>query len=102
MDNSPPSPSSPGLQWSNVGFGFGFIAINMALSQVVQLQIGTSLVISALRCIVQLTFVATILKSVFAAQNIWTVAAIARTSHTSVVHYYSAKLLTHYTGRQWS
>jgi hypothetical protein len=33
---------------------------------------------------VQLTFVATILKRVFAAQNIWTVAAIARTSYTSI------------------
>ncbi len=91
MDNAPPSPSSPQLDWSNVGFGFAFVAMNMVLSQMLQLQIGTSLVISALRCIVQLTFVAMILQSVFAAQNIWTVAAIARTSHTStsipVAHY---------------
>jgi hypothetical protein len=89
MDTAPPGPN---LQWSNVGFGFAFIAMNMALSQVLQLQIGTSLVISALRCTVQLTFVATILKHVFAAQNIWIVAAIARSSYTSifltVAHYY--------------
>ncbi|KAI9442049.1 hypothetical protein BJY52DRAFT_1128667 [Lactarius psammicola] len=77
MDTAPPSPSSPQLEWSNVGFGFAFVAMNMALSQVLQLQIGTSLVISALRCIVQLTLVATILQRVFAAQNMWTVAAIA-------------------------
>jgi ABC-type iron transport system FetAB permease component len=77
MDTAPPSPSGPDLQWSNVGFGFAFIAMNMVLSQVLNLQIGTSIVISALRCIVQLTLVATILERVFAAQNLWTVAAIA-------------------------
>ena len=88
MDTAPPSPS---LQWSNVGYGFAFIGIDMVLSHVLQLQIGTSLVISALRCMVQLTFVASILKHVFAAQNIWSVAAIARTSYTptflTVAHY---------------
>ncbi|KAH9047058.1 hypothetical protein EDB84DRAFT_1463457 [Lactarius hengduanensis] len=77
MDTAPPSPSSPHLEWSNVGFGFAFVALDMVLSQVLQLQIGTSLVISALRCIVQLTLVATVLQSVFASQNMWTVAAIA-------------------------
>jgi hypothetical protein len=80
MDTTPPSPLGPDLQWSNVGFGFAFIAMNMVLSQVLNLQIGTSLVVSALRCVVQLTLVATILERVFAAQNLWTVAAIARTS----------------------
>src|ERR1700761_8075634 len=84
MDTAPPSPS---LQWSNVGYGFAFIGIDMVLSHVLQLRIGTSLVISALRCMVQLTFVATILKHVFAAHNIWTVAAIARTSYTSICSY---------------
>ncbi|KAN0132361.1 Uncharacterized protein family (UPF0014) domain containing protein [Lactarius tabidus] len=77
MDTTPPSPLGPDLQWSNVGFGFAFIAMNMVLSQVLNLQIGTSLVVSALRCVVQLTLVATILERVFAAQNLWTVAAIA-------------------------
>ncbi|KAF8268469.1 UPF0014-domain-containing protein [Lactarius quietus] len=77
MDTTPPPPSGTDLQWSNVGYGFAFIGMNMVLSQVLQLQIGTELVISALRCVVQLTFVATILQRVFAAQNIWTVAAIA-------------------------
>ncbi len=80
MDTVPPSKSSPHLEWSNVGIGFAFIAMDMVLSQVLHLEIGTSLVISALRCIVQLAFVATILQSVFAAQNIWAVAGIACTS----------------------
>ena len=88
MDTTPPSPSSPHLEWSNVGFGFAFIAINVVLSQALHLQIGTSLVISAVRCTVQLAFVATILQRVFAAHTIWTVAAIARTSHTHF-HFYS-------------
>ncbi|KAH9173650.1 hypothetical protein EDB89DRAFT_1956923, partial [Lactarius sanguifluus] len=60
MDTAPPSPSSPHLEWSNVGFGFAFIALNMVLSQVLQLQIGTSLA-----------------DHVFASQNMWAVAAIA-------------------------
>jgi ABC-type iron transport system FetAB permease component len=80
MDTTPPSSSSPHLEWSNVGFGFTFIAMNVVLSQALQLKIGTSLVISAVRCTVQLAFVATILQRVFSAHNIWTVAAIARTS----------------------
>jgi len=78
MDTTPPSPSSPYLEWSNVGFGFAFVAMNVVLSQALQLQMGTSLVISAVRCTVQLAFVATILQRVFAAQNIWACAAIAR------------------------
>lgn len=82
MDTTPPPPSSPDLQWSNVGFGFAFIVMNMVLSQLLSLQIGTSIVVSAVRCVVQLTFVATILQHVFAARNLWTVAAIARTSHS--------------------
>ena len=81
MDSTPPSPSSPHLEWSNVGLGFAFVVMNVVLSQTLHLQIGTTLVISAVRCTVQLAFVATILERVFAAQNIWTVAAIARTSH---------------------
>lgn len=86
MDTAPPSSSSPHLEWSNVGFGLAFVVMNVALSQALQLQIGTSLVISALRCTVQLTVVATILQRVFAAHNIWTVAAIACTSHTPSFH----------------
>jgi hypothetical protein len=101
MDTAPPSPSGPDLQWSNVGFGFAFIAMNMVLSQVLNLQIGTSIMVSALRCIVQLTLVATILERVFAAQNLWTVAAIARTSHpyTSLpIAHYSVPVLLNMLG----
>ncbi|KAI0306206.1 hypothetical protein B0F90DRAFT_1697057 [Multifurca ochricompacta] len=78
MDPSPPpSSSNPDLGWSHVGFGLTFVALNAVLSHVLQLHIGTSLVIGALRCVVQLTLVATVLQRVFAAESIWAVAGIA-------------------------
>lgn len=65
------------LGWSHVGFGLGFIAFNSIISQALQLHIGASLVFAALRCVVQLTLVATILQQVFAAENFWAVVGIA-------------------------
>ena len=79
MDSSPPS-SDVNLEWSNVGIGFAFIAVNAALSHVLQLRVGTTLVIASLRCVIQLTLMATILQQVFAARNIWAVGGIARAS----------------------
>ncbi|KAI0248908.1 UPF0014-domain-containing protein [Lactifluus subvellereus] len=76
MDSSPPS-SNSNLGWSHVGIGLAFITMNIALSQALQLRIGASLTIAALRCVVQLTFVATVLQRVFAAQNMWAVGGIA-------------------------
>jgi len=74
-----PLPSHPvvDLGWSHVGIGLTFIAFNSIISQALQLRIGASLVFAALRCIVQLTLVATILQQVFAAENIWAVVGIA-------------------------
>lgn len=65
------------LGWSHVGFGLTFIAFNSIISQALQLHIGASLVFAALRCVVQLTLVATILQQVFAAENFWAVVGIA-------------------------
>ena len=65
------------LGWSHVGFGLTFIAFNSIISQAFQLHIGASLVFAALRCVVQLTLVATILQQVFAAENFWAVVGIA-------------------------
>jgi ABC-type iron transport system FetAB permease component len=78
MDSSPPS-SDSNLEWSNVGFGLAFVTLNIALSQALQLHIGASLAVAALRCVVQLTVMATVLQRVFAAQNVWAVGGIART-----------------------
>ena len=76
MDQFPNDPVAD-LGWSHVGFGLVFIVFNSVISQAFQLRLGASLVIAALRCVVQLTLVATILQQVFAAKNIWAVAGIA-------------------------
>jgi len=67
------------ISWSHVGFGLAFIGFNSAISQVLQLQIGGSLVIAALRCVAQLTVVGAVLQHVLAVKKPWTVAGIART-----------------------
>lgn len=74
-----PLPSQPvvDLGWSHVGFAFTFIAFNSVISQVLQLGVGASIMIAALRCVVQLTLMATILQRVFAAENFWAVVGIA-------------------------
>ena len=76
MDQFPNDPVAD-LGWSHVGFGLAFIVFNSVVSQALQLRLGSSLVIAALRCVVQLTLVATVLQRVFAAKNIWVVAGIA-------------------------
>jgi ABC-type iron transport system FetAB permease component len=74
-----PLPSQPvaDLGWSQVGFALTFITFNSIISQVLQLDVGASIMIAALRCVVQLTLMATILQHVFAADNFWAVAGIA-------------------------
>jgi ABC-type iron transport system FetAB permease component len=76
MDSLPKHPVAD-LGWSHVGIGLTFIAFNSIISQALQLHIGASLVSAALRCVVQLTLVATILQRVFAAENFWAVVGIA-------------------------
>ncbi len=76
MDQLPNHPVAD-LGWSHVGFGLTFIAFNSIISQALHLRIGASLVFAALRCIVQLALVATILQQVFAAKNFWAVIGIA-------------------------
>jgi ABC-type iron transport system FetAB permease component len=74
-----PLPSQPvaDLGWSQVGFALTFIAFNSIISQVLQLGVGASILFAALRCVVQLTLMATILQHVFAAENFWAVVGIA-------------------------
>ena len=73
------TPTNPvvNLGWSHVGFGLAFVAFDAIISQALQLHLGASLVVASLRCVVQLTLVATILQHVFAAKNIWAVVGIA-------------------------
>lgn len=65
------------LGWDNVALGLTFIAFDAGLSFVFGLGIGTSLLSAALRCVVQLTVVATILQKVFATESFWAVAGIS-------------------------
>jgi ABC-type iron transport system FetAB permease component len=83
MDPLPNNPV-PNLEWSHVGIGLAFVAFNSAISHVLHLHVGTSLAIAAVRCIVQLTLVATILQRVFATENWWVVAGIAGTPLSSL------------------
>jgi len=76
MDPLPNNPA-PDLGWSHVGIGFSFIVVNTAISHVLHLHVGTSLAIAAIRCVMQLTAMATILQSVFATKNLWAVVGIA-------------------------
>jgi ABC-type iron transport system FetAB permease component len=75
--NVPPSDSQTHLSWANVGLAFSFIAFDAVLSSVFGLHVGHSLVTAAIRCIVQLAFVATLLQKVFETENPFAVAGIA-------------------------
>ena len=66
------------LTYANVGYAFSFILFDAALSLFFGLGVGSSLVTAAIRCVVQLAVVATLLQKVFEARNPWVVAAIAR------------------------
>ncbi|KAK7033531.1 hypothetical protein VNI00_012755 [Paramarasmius palmivorus] len=71
------APSGPHLSWANVGLAFSFIAFNTLISTFLRLGVGFSLLTAALRCILQLAVVGTILQKVFQANNPWAVAGIA-------------------------
>lgn len=61
----------------NVGLAFSFILLDVTASYLLGLEIGNSLLSSALRCVLQLAIVATMLQEVFTTNNPWTVAGIA-------------------------
>lgn len=75
--------SSPGsethLTWSSIAFASSFIASSVVVSFVFGLRLGTSLVMAAARCVVQLALLALVLKTVYEANNPWLVAGIACT-----------------------
>jgi ABC-type iron transport system FetAB permease component len=70
--------SSPTLAWINVLIGLLFIIFDALLSLVLGLGIGSSLVIAAIRSVVQLTIMGLVLDKVFASDTIWGVIGIAR------------------------
>ncbi|ODN96478.1 hypothetical protein L198_04192 [Cryptococcus wingfieldii CBS 7118] len=65
------------LTWTNVLIGLLFIIFDSVLSLFLGLGISSSLLVAALRCIVQLTIMSTVLGKVFASNNVWGVFGIA-------------------------
>lgn len=74
MDSGEPTTH---LTYANVGLAFSFIVFDAVVSFFFGLGVGGSLVTAAVRCVVQLAIVATLLQKVFEARNPWAVAAIA-------------------------
>jgi len=72
------------LSWSHVGLGLVLVAFNLAISQILRLRIGTSLMIAVLRCMTQLFIVAVILQHMLVVKKPWAVVGIARMSFLSL------------------
>lgn len=64
------------LGWVNVGLGLSFILFDVVTSTLLGLGVGRSLLTAALRCMLQLAFVAGLLQEIFEAENPWAVAGI--------------------------
>jgi ABC-type iron transport system FetAB permease component len=75
-----PNEPLPDIDWPHVGIGLSFVIFNSIISHVLQLHVGASLVIASIRCMAQLTVMATIFQSVFDTKSLWAVAGIAGTS----------------------
>lgn len=71
-----PTPDTQ-LTWVNVAIGLLFIVFDAVLSGVLGLGIGTSLMVAAARCILQLSVMSLVLGKVFESHNIFAVAGIA-------------------------
>lgn len=69
--------SSPHLTWTNVFIGFLFVIFDSVLSIILGLGIASSLLVAAVRCVIQLSIMGLVLGKVFASNNIWGVAGIA-------------------------
>ena len=67
------------LGWLHVGFALTFLAFISAASQLLQLHLGASIAIAALRCIAQLTTMRIVLQHVLVTKKLWAVAEITCT-----------------------
>lgn len=76
MDTGPAGDRT-NVGYENIAIGFSFIAFDAIISQVLQLDVGTGLVVAAVRCVVQLSVMALVLQSIFDARNPWGVAGLA-------------------------
>jgi len=76
MDNAP-NGDQPPLTWSNVALALSFVAFDVILSSVYRLEISSSLISAAFRCIIQLSVMALVLESIFKTKNPWGIAGLA-------------------------
>lgn len=77
MDIGDPGAGTTLLSYGNVALAFSFILFDAVISSTFGLGVGSSLVTAAIRCVIQLSVVALVLKKVFEANNPWAVAGIA-------------------------
>ena len=68
MDSPGPEPDTH-LTYGNVGLAFSFILFDAFISFFFGLGVGGSLITAAVRCVLQLAVVATLLQKVFEANN---------------------------------
>ncbi|KII94200.1 hypothetical protein PLICRDRAFT_36435 [Plicaturopsis crispa FD-325 SS-3] len=71
------APANTHLSWANVGLAFSFILFNAIVSGSFGLGVGGSLLTAAVRCVLQLAVMGTLLQKVFETDNPWAVAGIA-------------------------
>ncbi|KZT23281.1 UPF0014-domain-containing protein [Neolentinus lepideus HHB14362 ss-1] len=76
MDD-PSSADKTHLTLENVGLAFVFIVFDAAISHLLNLGVGTSLVTAATRCIIQLSLMALVLAKIFETDNVLAVAGLA-------------------------
>ncbi|KAJ2511938.1 hypothetical protein H4217_007135 [Coemansia sp. RSA 1939] len=70
-DNKPDSPNMPDepVTWKNVGLSALLLGFNVVLSMWFGLGLSTSLLVAAVRCVVQLTALGLVLKEIFLTDN---------------------------------
>ncbi|KAF9072290.1 hypothetical protein BDP27DRAFT_1217764 [Rhodocollybia butyracea] len=77
MDADPSAGGDAPIDWSNVAIAFIFIVFNVVFSYVFDLGVQVSLLVAAIRCVVQLAIVGTLLQKVFEMDSPWAVAGVA-------------------------
>ncbi|KZP00612.1 UPF0014-domain-containing protein [Calocera viscosa TUFC12733] len=68
MDDAPEG-NHPFLTYGNVGIAAAFVVLDVSVSFVLKLGVGTSLLISAVRCVIQLSLMGLVLDKIFATKH---------------------------------
>jgi ABC-type iron transport system FetAB permease component len=65
------------LSWTNVLIALSLLALDIAVSVFLRLELASSLIIAALRCIVQLSVMGVVLRYIFSSESAWAVAGLS-------------------------